>query len=99
MKLLTRELKKKLPPLGATDDPDPMVICKFFIPGFHWKWYAIEYDGKDTFFGWVDGDFPELGSFRLSELKSITDKWGLPVERDHQFTPRRLSELRASLGR
>jgi len=100
VKLLTKELKKKLPPLGASEnDPDPMVICKFFFPGFHWKWYAIEYDGKDTFFGWVDGDFPEFGSFSLSELKSITDKLGLPVERDRQFVPCRLSELRAGLGR
>jgi hypothetical protein len=100
MMLLTKKLKRKLPPLYATEnDRDPMVICKFFFPAFHWTWYAIEYDGKDTFFGWVDGDFPELGYFSLSELKSITDKWGLPVERDRWFKPIRLSELKASLGR
>ena len=96
MKLLTKELKKKLPPLGATENnPDPMVICKFFFADFHWKWYAIEYDGKDTFFGWVDGDFPELGYFSLSELKSTRGTWGLQVERDRWFRPCRLSELRA----
>jgi hypothetical protein len=100
MKLLTKKLIRKLPPLYATDnDPDPMVICKFFCPDSDWTWYAIEYDGKDLFFGWVDGDFPELGYFSLSELKSTRGKWGLPVERDRWFTPCRLSKLRAELGR
>jgi len=51
MKLLTKELRKKLPALGATgEEKDPLVVCKFFFPGFHWTWYAIEFDGEDTFF-------------------------------------------------
>jgi hypothetical protein len=100
MLLLTKELKKRLPPLGATEnDLDPMVVAKFFYPDFHWTWYAIEYDGKDLFFGWVDGDFPELGYFSLSELKSNRGRLGCPVERDRWFTPCRLSELRAKLNR
>ena len=100
MKLLTQELLKKLPPMYATDnDPDPMVICKFFFPDFSWSWYIIEYDGEDTFFGFVDGDFPELGYFSRSELEQTRGKWGLPIERDRYFKPCRLSELRAKLGR
>ncbi len=100
MKLLTKALRKKLPPLYAReDDPDPMVICKFFYPDFSWTWYAIEYDGQDTFFGFVDGDYAELGYFSLSELKNNRGKLGLPIERDLYFTPCRLSELRAKLGR
>lgn len=99
MKLLTKALKKSLPPLGATDnDPDPMVICKFFFPDFHWTWYVIEYDGADTFFGFVDGDFPELGYFTLSELKDNRGKLGLPIERDRYFKPCQLSELKANGG-
>ena len=94
MKLLTKELQKTLPPLYASEnEKDPMVICKFFFPDFHWTWYAIEYDGKDTFFGWVDGDFPELGYFSLSELKQARGKLGLPLERDHFFKPCRLSKV------
>ena len=95
MKLLTEELKQKLPRLHAVEnDPDPMVVCKFFTPDAHWTWYAIEFDGKDIFFGWVVGDYPELGYFSLSELKGIRGALGLPVERDLWFKPRRLSEVK-----
>ena len=52
MKLLTKTLRKKLPPLGATrQDLDPMVQGKFDIPYFDRTWYPMEYDGKNTFFG------------------------------------------------
>ena len=78
MKLLTEELRKNLPPLYASEQvEDPMVVCKFFYPDFHWRWYAIEFDGKDTFFGYVAGDFPELGYFTLSELEGNRDVIGL----------------------
>ena len=100
MKLLTQELLQKLPPLYATEHvDDPMVICKFFYPDFSWSWYAIEFDGQDICFGFVDGDFPELGYFSLVELQNTRGKWGLPIERDLHFKPRRLSVLRAELGR
>lgn len=100
MKLLTKELLKKLPPLYATEhEDDPLVICKFFYASFHWCWYAIEYDGRDICFGFVDGDFPELGYFSLHELQHTRDKLGLTVERDLYFKPCRLSVLRAKLGR
>jgi hypothetical protein len=99
MKLLTKELRKKLPPLGATGkEKDPMVICKFFFADFHWTWYAIEFDGEDIFFGYVVGDFPELGYFSLSELTSTRGKLGLPVERDLYFKPCRLSALQEGIG-
>ncbi|MFN8495569.1 MAG: DUF2958 domain-containing protein [Caldilineaceae bacterium] len=100
MLLLTKALKRRLPPLYATEnDPDPMVICKFFLPDFPWTWYATEFDGQDLFFGFVDGDYPELGYFRLSELTSVRGKFGLTLERDRYFRPCRLSALRAQLGR
>ena len=100
MKLLTNDLKRKLPPLYATEqEKDPLVICKFFYPDFSWAWYAIEFDGQETFFGWVDGDYPELGYFSLSELMSNRGKLGLPIERDRWFKPCRLSQLRQQLGR
>lgn len=100
MQLLTKALKKKLPPLYATEhEKDPLVICKFFFPDFAWTWYAIEFDGEDIFFGFVDGDFPELGYFSLSELLSTRGKLGLSIERDRHFKPCRLSELRKRIGR
>ena len=69
MKILTKEVLEKLPPLYSQEEvKDPMVIVKFFYPDFSWTWYAIEFDGKDLFYGYVVGDFPELGYFTLSEL-------------------------------
>jgi hypothetical protein len=98
--LLTKALRKQLPPLNANEsEADPKVICKFFYPDFSWTWYAIEFDGEDLFFGFVDGDFPELGYFRLSELTSNRGKLGMSIERDRYFKPCRLSELRATLQR
>lgn len=108
MKLLTETLRKKLPPLSATEnEKDPLVICKFFLPGSHWTWYATEFDGKDTFFGWVVGDIPDLGYFTLSELEQLrapltictngkceTYKSVLQVERDLHFEPCRLSTVK-----
>jgi len=95
MKLLTKEILVKLPALYSQEnEKDPMVICKFFYPDFSWTWYAIEFDGKDTFFGLVDGDEEELGYFTLSELMSNKGQLGLPVERDKFFIPRRLSEVK-----
>ena len=100
MKLLTKELLAKLPPLYATEnEQDPMVWVKFFYPDFDWTWFAIEFDGQDTFFGLVDGYKAELGYFHLSELQQNRGKWGLPIERDLSFEPCRLSVLRAKLGR
>ncbi len=94
MMLLTKELREKLPPLDATaNDADPLVICKFFYPDFGWTWYAIEFDGKDVFYGLVDGHEKELGSFSLTELTQNHGKLGCPIERDRYFEPCRLSEL------
>lgn len=92
MKLLTKELLSKLPALYTSEnDPDPMIWCKFFTPDSGWTWYAIEFDGKDTFYGLVDGFEEELGYFSLSELESVRGVLGLPVERDLYFKPRKLS--------
>ena len=41
MKLLTSELRKKLPKLGATDGTqDPLCQAKFFTPDGSWTWFA-----------------------------------------------------------
>ena len=107
MKLLTKALRKKLPPLYKTENEnDPLVICKFFLPNSHWTWYATEFDGKDTFFGYVIGDFPELGYFTLSELEELrapltlcmegkcqTYSQAVKVERDLYFEPCPLSKV------
>src|SRR5213595_862432 len=108
MKLLPEELKEQLPPLYSQEHvEDPMVICKFFHPLSHWTWYAYEGSPVDAdgyydtdkekvdflFFGWVYGDFPELGYFSLQELESVK-VMGLGIERDLHFTPKKLSEVK-----
>jgi hypothetical protein len=95
MKLLTKALLRKLPELRAQESKGLGAIAhvKFFTPDAHWTWYATEYDGDDTFFGFVKGDFPEMGYFSLSELQQIRGCLGLPVERDRFFEPTPLQEL------
>lgn len=95
IKLLTQELRRKLPELYSQEnEADPMVICKFFTPDAGWTWYVIEFDGQDLFFGYVIGIEPELGYFTLSELSEVRGVLGLPVERDLWFKPIRLSEVK-----
>jgi hypothetical protein len=110
---LTKALVKRLPALYAQEEnPDPMVVCKFFDPTSQWTWYATEGSPVDedgfydtdkekvdfVFFGLVSGLDVELGYFSLSELKSIRGKFGLPVERDLHFQPTRLSEVKRMCG-
>src|SRR4051812_37346917 len=95
MKLLTEALKKQLPPLYSQEHvKDPLALVKFFTPDSSWAWYGIEFDGTDLFFGWVEGTFPELGYFSLSELEAARGPWGLPIERDLWFKPTPLSNLK-----
>lgn len=95
MKLVTKEVKDSLPELYSQEGvDDPLVRVKFFTPWTDWTWYAIEFDGDDTFFGYVDGIVPELGYFSLSELESVQGPGGLKVERDKFYKPERLSEVK-----
>ena len=84
MKLLTKEILKKLP---ALDKGDGTAHVKFFTPDSSWTWYATEFDGKDLFFGLVHGHEKELGYFSLSELESVRGPFGLPIERDRYWNP------------
>ncbi len=96
--LLPQELRARFPQIGATaGQENPLVLAKFFYPDFHWTWYAIEFDGIDTFYGFVNGDFPELGSFCLSALMEARGMVGCAIERDLYFqdTPLQVIQQRA----
>ena len=100
MRLLTNELREKLPVLGTTEkQADPTAICKFFTPDGSWTWFAFEFDGEDTFFGAVSGHEFELGYFSLAELQETTGPLGLHIERDLYFKPTPLSKIREQYGR
>jgi len=96
MKLLTKELRAKLPKLNETEDvpvEEKTVVVKFFTPDSSWTWYAVEFDGEDLFFGLVDGFEKEWGYFSLRELQSVKGKLGLPIERDLYFEPTKIKDL------
>jgi len=96
MKMMTKEIINKIPKLYETDgQPEDKKIAhvKFFCPWNHWTWYAFEFDGKDTFFGLVDGHEKELGYFSLNELESLRGPFGLPVERDIYWTEKSLHDV------
>ena len=95
MKLLTKEIERKLPALYANEDvEDPIAILKLFTPDSSWTWYATEYDPEERmFFGLVDGLERELGYFSLDELESVRGPLGLPIERDMYWSPRPLSTI------
>ncbi len=95
MKMLTKELRDKLPALGSQEKKGlkAEVVVKFFTPWSNWTWYATEFDGEDTFFGLVDGEFKELGYFTLSELESARGPMGLKIERDMHYNPQTLEQL------
>ena len=99
MELLPAELRRKLPNLYAQEQlgPDAIAYAKYFTPDSNWTWYATEFDGKDTFFGLVDGYEKELGYFSLLELKTAHGPLGLPIERDLYWKPKTLREISPEL--
>ena len=84
-------------------EPDPCPVVKFFNPLSAATWLATELDRDgDTLFGLADLGFgcPELGSFRLSEIRAIRLPFGLWIERDLSFaTPFALSVWSAAARR
>jgi exonuclease III len=104
MKLLTEEIRKKLPPLYSQDGKGGKAVAylKLFTPDSSWTWWATEgspitdENGQEVdfqFFGLVDGQFKELGYFNLSELESVRGPMGLPIERDLHWQPKTLEEI------
>jgi len=95
VKLLTPELRAEFARIGKTQDADdPLVVAKFRCPGTGWTWYAIEFDGDDTFWGFVSGFADEFGDFSLTELEALTGAG--EVERVEDWKPRAISSV---LGR
>jgi hypothetical protein len=98
MQLLTKELRRKLPPLGSQDGKGGKAVAylKLFTPDGSWTWYATEgqEDGNDfMFFGLVEGQEKELGYFSLAELQGVRGPMGLAIERDLHWTPKTLAEI------
>lgn len=87
MKLLTKEILRKLPELYANEEKKPediKVPLKLFNPSGIGTWYITEYNPEtEIAFGWCDLGYPELGYVSIKELKSLKlPPFGLGVERD-----------------
>ncbi len=106
--LLSPQLRKKLPlpsedPLAAPGET--LVFARFFDPTSSWRWYALEFDGQETFFGLiVTSHHAVAGNFTLSELESLRcphpEKGEMKIERDLSFqgmTLRQLTRLEPNL--
>jgi len=103
MMLLTKEIRKRLPPLYSTEkDPDPIIRVKFFNPCGAGTWYVLEGElspdpdyppGDYLFFGLCDIHEKELGYFNLKELESVRLRFGLRIERDLHFGEKPLSKV------
>jgi len=104
MKLMTKELRAKLPKLYSQEKlgEDAVVHIKFFCPWNSWNWFATEGQergGDFIFFGLVCGFETELGYFSLSELESVRGFGGLGIERDLHFKPKTIREVRQEHAR
>ena len=97
MKLLTKEIADRLPPLYSQEEHGDEAIAqaKFFTPWTNWTWYASEYDPVECLcFGVVVGHERELGYFSVDELEAIRGPGGLTIERDLYWKPKPLRECR-----
>jgi hypothetical protein len=88
MKLITKEVEKKLRPLyhfSKTAPADVPIAVKFFNPCGAGTWYITEWDGEDTMFGLCCLFEPELGYVSLSELRGLKLPFGMGIERDLHY--------------
>ena len=97
MKLMTKEIEKKLPKLYETENipvEDKVAVVKYFNPCGAGTWYGIEYDPEEKlFFGYAEITDGEFGYFSLKELENINLPFGMHIERDLYFEPTKLSKI------
>jgi hypothetical protein len=103
------QVLKKIPRLYETDQieaEEKLIYLHFFLAGS--DWFIAEYDGEDTFFGFVclNGmkEFSEWGYISFQELKDLRVKQPilingvsgmvlLEVERDKYWKVRKVREV------
>jgi hypothetical protein len=99
MKLLTKEIEKKLPGLSDELGSDPIAQVHYFNPTGIGNWFGMAYDPDSRImFGYVSlfGDHnDELGDFSLIELEEFKGMFGLGIERDLHWKPTPLSQIKA----
>ena len=91
------EVKAQIPKLYSQEgNKDPTVYMKLFTPWTSWSWFITEGEDRDgdyLMFGYVVGHEREWGYVSMNELKSVNGPFGLKIERDIHFPPKRASEI------
>ena len=94
----TREQLQQLPRLYETENippEDKVVHLHFQVDQCHW--WVMEYDGKDTFFGFVLlhgwSQYAEFGYFTLSELLEIKVSGCIEIVNDPFWIPRAAKDV------
>ncbi len=94
--LLTPELAARIPPMYTSlETRDPLVICRFYLPGVEWFFYVMEWDGTEWCYRYVVGQEIVRGYFSLRWLETLRGPAGIPVRRDPRFTATPLSIVRS----
>ena len=100
---LPESLKKEL--INEWNRPETektgIALVKYFTPDANATWYFSEYSPEhDAFYGYCDlgHGYPELGYASRTELRELTGKMGLPVERDYYYQPTPLDKLQNKPG-
>ncbi len=101
MKLLTKDIREKMIANGRAQDAvggteneiDFEPVVKIFNPcgAGTWLLTELESDDPDIAFGLCDLGMgcAELGSVRISDLESVRGPFGLGIERDVHWTPKK----------
>jgi len=93
MKLLTKEIERALADPTRTHETAQVPVCKFFNPcgAATWLIFARERDEPDILWGLADLGMAcvEYGTISLSELENIKLRFGLKIERDLHFSPKK----------
>lgn len=72
MQIIDEKITKDMPKLYTQDGLNKEAIVYLIIEGINgWKWYLTEFDGNDTFFGFVQGFYDEWGYVAKSELNKL----------------------------
>lgn len=96
-KLMTAEIRRALPALGATDGQgiDAVALVKFFCPWTGDVYYVTEFDGEDVIYSYMvcPSGRSEWGYQSLSALAVQMVLSGVPaIERDCHWAPRLVSD-------
>lgn len=79
----------------ARREDDPIARIKLFDPTSSWTWYISGYDPETRIaYGLVNGFALEWGEIYMPELVDHRARFGLPIERDLNWTPKPFSEVK-----